>query len=231
MEMNGRYYRKTAALVGALFITATVTAIVGMALLGTSLDGPDYLVGLADKENLVIGAVILELVLAVSLIAIGGLMFPVLKRHGEGLALGYAAIRLVEAVFIIVGTTCLLAMLTMGEGYSSGDLDLAGSEAMGALLMGVREWAFVIGTLVFLGLGAITLNYLLCRARLVPRWLAVWGLIGGVGVLAYGVISLLNQDMDSFSAVNLLAMPIAVEEMVFAGYLIIKGFIPPAEQQ
>jgi hypothetical protein len=230
MEMNGQYYRKTAALVGALFIIATVTAISAMVLLGTAMEEPDFLVDLPDIENKVVGAVILELVLAISLIGIGALMFPVFKRHGEGLALGYAGIRLTEAIFIIVASVCLLAMLTMGQGYASGDLDVGGSEPMGALLMGLREWAFVIGTLVFLGLGALTLNYLFYVSRLIPRWLSVWGLVGGAGVLVYGVFALYGHDISSFSAVSLLAAPIAVQEMVFAAFLIIKGFNAPTDE-
>ena len=226
--MDGEYYRKTAAIVGALFIIATVTAISAMVLLGTSLDEPDYLVDLPDIENKVVGAVMLELVLAGSLIGIGALMFPVFKKHGEGLAQAYYGIRMVEAIFIIVASVCLLLMLTMGGDYAAGNLDLEGIEAMGALLMGLREWAFVIGTLVFLGLGAVTLNYLFYVSRLIPRWLAIWGIIGGAGVLVYGVFALFGHDIDSFSAVSLLAAPIAVQEMVFASWLIIKGFSVPA---
>ena len=228
--MNGRYYRKTAALVGALFIIATVTAIAAMVLLGTALEEPDFLVDLPEIENTVVVAVLLELVLAISLISIGALMFPVFERHGEGMALGYAGIRLTEAIFIIIASVCLLAMLTMGGEYASGDLDATGIEAIGALLMGLREWAFVIGTLVFLGLGALTLNYLFYVSKLIPRWLSVWGLIGGAGVLVYGVFALFGHDISSFSAVSLLAAPIAVEEMVFASYLIIKGFNAPSDE-
>ena len=230
MEMDGQYYRKTAALVGALFRIATDTAISAMVLLGTALEEPDFLVDLPEIENTVVGAVILELVLAISLIGIGALMFPVFKRHGEGMALSYAVIRLTEAIFIIIASVCLLAMLTMGGEYTSGDMDTTGIEAMGALLMGLREWAFVIGTLVFLGLGALTLNYLFYVSKLIPRWLSVWGLIGGVGILAYSVFALFGHDISSFSAVSLLAAPIAVEEMVFASYLIIKGFNAPADE-
>lgn len=226
--MNGQYYRKTAALVGALFIIATVTAISAMVLLGTAMEEPDFIVDLPEIENKVVGAVLLELVLAVSLIGIGVLMFPVFKRHGEGFALGYAGIRLVEAIFIIVASVCLLAMLTMGGGYASGDLDTTGVEAMGALLMGLREWAFVIGTLVFLGLGAMTLNYLFYVSRLIPRWLSIWGLIGGAGVLLYGVWGLFGLDTGATDASTLLAAPIGVQEMVFAVYLMVKGFNGPA---
>lgn len=226
--MDGKYYRKTAALVGALFLIATVTAIAAMVLLGTALEEPDYLVDLPDMENTVVTAVMLELVLAVSLICIGALMFPVFKKHGEGLALGYAGIRLVEAIFIIIASVSLLVMLTMGQDYAVGSLDATGNEAMGALLMVLREWAFVIGTLVFLGLGAMTLNYLFYRSMLIPRWLAVWGLIGGVCITIYSVYALFGTDISSFSAVSLLAAPIAVQEMVFAVYLIVKGFNAPA---
>jgi hypothetical protein len=229
--MDGRYYRKTAALVGALFIIATVTAITAIVVLGDAFEGADFLVGLPDVGNAVVTAAVLELVLATSLIGIGALMLPVFKRHGEGLAQAYYGLRLTEAIFIIVATTCLVAMLAMGGQCADDDLDLAGAEAMGALLMALREWAFAIGTLIFLGLGALTLNYLFYVSGLIPRWLSVWGLIGGAGVLVYGVISLYNMDMDSFSAVNLLAAPIAVQEMVFASYLIIKGFVPPVGEQ
>ena len=231
MEMTGQYFRRTAALVGALFIVATVTAIAAIAVLGDAFEGPDFLVGLPDVGNAVVTAALLELVLAISLIAIGALMLPVFKQHGEGLAQAYYGLRLTEAIFIIVATTCLVAMLAMGGQYADGDLDVAGAKAMGALLMALREWAFAIGTLIFLGLGALTLNYLFYVSGLIPKWLSVWGLIGGAGVLVYGVFSLYNQDMGSFSVVNLLAAPIAVQEMVFAVYLIVKGFVPPAAVQ
>ncbi len=226
--MDGKYYRKTAALVGALFIIATVTAIAAMVLVGTAFEEPDYLVDLPEIENKVVTAVVLELILAVSLIGIGALMFPVFKKHGEGMVLGYAGIRLVEAIFIIVASVCLLAMLTMGQDYADGNLDVTDIEIIGALLMALREWAFVIGTLIFLGLGAMTLNDLFYRSELIPRWLSVWGLIGGAGVLVYGVFALFGHDISSFSAVSLLAAPIAVQEMVFAVFLMVKGFDRPA---
>ena len=227
MEMNGQYYRKTAALVGVLFIIATVTAISAMVLMGTALDEPDFLVDLPEIEDKVVTAVVLELILAISLIGIGALMFPVFKRHGEGLALGYAGIRLMEAIFIIIASVSLLVMLTMGGDYASGTLDVTNNETMGAMLMALREWSFMIGTLVFLGLGALTLNYLFYVSKLIPRWLSIWGLIGGAGIMVYTVFVLFGHDITSFSAVSLLAAPIAVEEMVFAVYLIVKGFNGP----
>ena len=114
--MAERYYRKTAAVVGALFIIATATALASMGLLGTTLDGPDYLLNVAEHQNEVMMAAAFELVLAASVIGIASLMFPILKKQAEGLGLGYAGFRLVEAMLIVVATATMLLMLTMGQG-------------------------------------------------------------------------------------------------------------------
>jgi len=214
-------YRKTAIIVGALFIIATVTAIISIAFLGSNLDPPDYLVNVAANENQVIMAVIFWLILAVSVMGIGALMFPILKKYDEGLAFGYFGLRLVEAVFIVVASISLLALLTLsqeyvGSGFSSSYL------ASGTLLLALQDWSFTVGTLIFLGLGGLPLYYILYQSRLVPRWLSAWGLIGAALVLLYGLIALFDLDP------NYLAAPIAVQEMVFAVWLIAKGFNPPA---
>ena len=176
--MTEGYYRRTAAIVGALFIIATVTALASGTFLGSALDGPDYLLKLPENENNIITASIFETILAISLVGIGALMFPVLRKHVEGLGMAYAGIRFVEAIFIIISTVCLLLMLTMGQDYASGELDGSTSEPIGALLMALREWSFLFGTLIFLGLGGLVLNYVLFVSRLVPRWLSAWGLVG-----------------------------------------------------
>ncbi|TFG56593.1 MAG: DUF4386 domain-containing protein [Methanomassiliicoccus sp.] len=228
-KMPEKYYRKTAAIVGALFIIATATSLVGGILLGSALDGPDYIIELPDVENDIMMAAMFETILAISLVGIGALMFPILRKHAEGLGMAYAGIRLVEAIFIIVGTICLLGMLTLGQDYAAGHLDQASSGSIGALLISIRDGAFLFGTLIFLGLGGLTLNYVLYRSMLVPRWLSAWGIIGGVGILIYGTMGLFGTDTASFDATTLLAAPIAVQEMVFASWLIIKGFNTPEE--
>ena len=90
------------------------------------------------------------------------------------------------------------------------------------LLKALFDWSFVIGTMIFLGLGGLVLNYILYELKLVPSWLSIWGLIGGACVLLYGLISLFGSD-PAF-----LAAPIAFQEMVFAVWIIVKGFNPPA---
>lgn len=226
-KMKEGYYRKTAAIVGALFIIATVASLATAPLLIPALDGPDYILGLPGVKNDVIIAAILETILAISLVGIGAMMFPILRRHVEGLAMAYAGIRLAEAIFIVVGAVSLLGMLSMGQDYAAGHLDEASSQSMGALLISLREFSVLFGTLIFLSLGGLALNYILYRSKLVPRWLSAWGLIGGVGILIYGTMGLFGTDTIGFDATTLLAAPIAVQEMVFASWLIVKGFDTP----
>jgi hypothetical protein len=215
--------KTTARIVGVLFIIATVTAILGLALLGSTLDPPDYLVNVSENENQVIIAVIFELILAVSVIGIGFLMFPILKEHIEGLALAYFGIRLTEAIFIMVASISLLSLLTLSQEYVGGALDASYYEPSGTLLLALRDWAFVFGTMIFLGLGGLPLYYLLYRSKLIPRWLSAWGLIGATLILITGFLGLFGLSPES-STTTLLAAPIAVQEMVFAVWLIVKGF-------
>jgi hypothetical protein len=226
-KMTERYYRKTAAIVGALFIIATVTSLATAPLLVPALEGSDYILKLPDIENNIMMAAMLEAILAISVVGIGALMLPILRKHAEGLGAAYAGIRLVEAIFIVFGTVCLLGMLSMGQNYGAGRLDGAGAQSMGALLISLREGSLLFGTLIFLSLGGLVLNYVLYRSRLVPRWLSAWGLIGDIGILIYGTMGLFGTDTSSFDATALLALPIAVQEMVFASWLIIKGFDQP----
>ena len=215
-------YRVTAIIVGVLFITATVTAIITIFLLGSIVEPPDYLTKVSENENQVIVSVIFWLILAVSVLGIGVVMFPVLKGYDEGLALGYAGIRLIETVFIIAAGLSLLSLLTLSQEYVAGAVDATYFQPSGTSLLALHDWSFVIGTLIFLGLGGLCLNYLLYQSKLVPRWLSGWGLIGAALVLLYGLISLFGPDP------GFLAVLIAVQEMVFAVWLIVKGFNPSA---
>lgn len=216
-------YRKTAIIVGVLFIIATVTAILSMITLGSTLDDPVNFATISENENQISIAVIFELILAVSVIGIGFMMFPILKKHNEGLAQGYFGLRLVESVCIIIASISLLSLLTLSPKFIEGILDTAYYQSLGNLLLEIRNWSFEIGTLIFLGLGGLFLYYPLYELKLVPRVLSIWGLIGAICVLLYGLLGVFGLTSDSIT-LNLLAAPIAIQEMVFAVWLIIKGF-------
>jgi len=221
VKMNS--YRKTALIVGVLFITATVTAMLTIVFLGSTLETPLNFTNVSSNEFQVIMSAMFWLILAVSVTGIGVMMYPILKKYHEGLALGYVGFRLIESICIIIASVTLLSLLTLSQEYTAGTLDVTNYQPIGSLLLALQVWSFEIGTLIFLGLGGLFLYYPLYELKLVPRVLSIWGLIGAAFVLLYGVLGLFGLTADSL-ILNLLALPIAVQEMVFAVWLIVKGF-------
>lgn len=217
--------RKTALVVGVLFIIATVSAILTIGILGSTLDPPDYLTAVSENETQVVLAVICWLILAVSVLGIGVMMYPILKKYHGGLAQGYVGLRLVEAICIIFSAIVLMSLLTLSKDFGEGALDVGYYQAAGSLLLALQNWSFEIGTLIFLGLGGLALYYGLYQLKLVPKTLSIWGLIGAACVILYGILGLFGLTADSL-VLNILAAPIAVQEMVLAVWLIVKGFSP-----
>jgi uncharacterized protein DUF4386 len=218
--------RRTTQLVGALFIVATVASIAGSLVLGSVLDGDAYLLSLDAYAGQVTLAVALFLVAAISAFATAFLLYPILRRHAEGLAAGYIGLRAFENVFYVAGTMGLLVMLTISQGEAIGSAGAIDVAVLGAALAAVHSWAVLLGTLIFAGLGSVVLNTILFQSRLVPRWLSVWGLLGAAGVFTYGITGLLGYSTGLGSPLMLLAMPLAFQEMVFAAWLLAKGVEP-----
>lgn len=213
-----------------MFIIATVISILSVVPLGSILDSSNYLIGVSDHGNQIIMAVILWLIAATSAVATSFMLFPVLRRHFESLAMGYVVLRTFENVLYVIGAMGLLIMLSVSQKYVAGAVDASYYQVLGTLLLALKEWALTLGTVLFFGLGSLTLNYVLYHSKLIPRWLSLWGVIGAALVLIYGLTAILGLGIGLTSPYALLAMPIAAQEMVFAVWLIFKGFDPSAIQ-
>ncbi len=187
-----------------------------------SLDTPDYLVNVATNENQVLTGMLIQLIWAFSCVGIPVMLFPILKKHNESMALGFFSLRFIEGVFTIVAIMCQLSLLTLSKEFVlAGVLDAFYYQASGTLLLAARDWAFWIGPSIAFALSALVLNYVLYQSRLIPRWLSGWGLIGATFYLAAELLAFLG-----FNQFMILAAPIALQEMVFAVWLIVKGFNP-----
>ena len=218
-------HRKTAIIVGALFIIATVTAILTIALLGSTLETPlDHTTITENEYHLGLSA-LFWIILAISVTGIGVMMYPLLKKYHKGLALGYIGFRLIESMCIIISSITLLSLVTLSQETAAGTINATNFQSLGSLLLAVQNWSFEIGTLIFLGLGGFFIYYPLHELKLVPPVLTIWGLIGAACVLLYGLLGLFGLTADSVT-LNVLAAPIAIQEMVFAVWLIAKGFNP-----
>lgn len=218
--MRSRDVRATTA--GVLLISATAASLATTALLGSFLDGSEFLVTVAQHQDRLLTAALTQFVGAFTSAAIAISLYPVLRNHAAGMALGSVGFRLIEGTFYAlsaVGTMVLVALTANGA-------VTAMTGVSGELVRDLREAAGVAGILAFYT-GA-TLYYLVFyRSRLIPRWLSGWGLVGTtLGFTA--ALLVLYDAIDTLSGAQItLNLPIGVQELVLAIWLIWKGFTIP----
>jgi hypothetical protein len=221
--------RSAAIFIGIMFICATVSSMLGLLYFYQPiLTGPDYLINGAAHTNEVLLGALMEVVLVLANIGTAIGLFPVLRPYGERIALGHLFFRFLECVVITVGIVAILSLLTLSRDFvAAAAPDASAYHVAGALLHAVYKWTSMLGPLFFLGVNTLMYSSLLYKSKLVPRPLAVWGLTGATLVLCAGMLVLFGANALSSPTIFLIA-PIGVFEMVFAGWLIIKGFNPNA---
>jgi len=218
--------RKIAFVAGALFVITFITSIpAALFLYSPVLDHANYIVGAGADSRIALGA-FLEMILIVANIGTAVVLFPILKRQNEGLALGYVAARIVESTFIGIGIVSLLAIVTLRQ-------DVGGAGGAGPLvpvgrsLVAIHDWTFLLGPGWVVGVGnGLILGYLMYRSGLVPRGMAMLGLIGGPLIIASGTAVLLGV-FEAGSAPQVIATaPEFVWELSLGIYLMVEGFKP-----
>jgi len=216
-------YRGNAIAVGVLFILCSAASILSIVPLGATVGAPVDFAKLAGSDNAVVMTALIEFVWAATGMGIAIALYPVLRLFNPTLALGSVAGRVVENVFILLGTLSLLALLTVSQ-QAAGSAAPSSFQATGEALLAVRDWApGFVGTLAF-GIGSLMYNYVLYRSRLIPRWLSGLGLVGAVLSVAATVYAGFTQDFGFTTVNNVLSAPIGLQEMVLAVWLIAKGF-------
>lgn len=222
--------RQAATFVGVMFIMASVSAMLGLFYFYPPiLTDPNYLVNGAAHANQVILGALMELVLVVTAIGTAIGLFPVLRPYGERIALGHLCFRFLEAVVITIGVVAVLSLLTLSQTFVAASAPDASSFHMtGTVLHTVYKWTSMLGPLFFLGINTLLYSSLLYKSKLVPRPLAVWGLTGAILVFGYGLLVMFGVAVQAADQWVFLAMPIGIFEMVFASWLIVKGFNPSA---
>jgi hypothetical protein len=222
--------RKIAIIAGILFIVATAASLIGNGFTGSILDAPDYLARVSANGNRIIVGALLSFLAAAASAGIAISLYPVLKKCNEGLALGAVGFRLIEGVFYMVGALCTLAVLTISQqAVNAAGQDVSTFQTIGDLLLTTSDLAgFIFGVIAFC-LGGSMYYFVFYQSKLIPRWLSVWGIIALVLMLVAVFITLFDGEPYSVSG-NLvfLALPIALQEMVLAVWLIAKGFKPSA---
>ncbi|QFG27052.1 DUF4386 domain-containing protein [Actinomadura sp. WMMB 499] len=216
--------QRTARIAGVWFVLTFVFSIPAVLLYDPVLNDADYILGAGADTRVRVGA-FLEILTAVANIATAVVLFPILKRQSESIALGYVALRILESTVIVMGIVSVLAVVTMRQDLAgAGGADAA---QIGRSLVVLKDQTFLLGPAFCAGFGnGLLLGYLMYRSGLVPRPMALIGLIGGPVACATATAVLFGA-YDQQSPVNLLfTAPEIVWEVSLGIWLITKGFRP-----
>jgi hypothetical protein len=216
-KMNSN--RKSAITVGILFIIGTVAGILSVFVTGSILDGQDYLNKIAANENQLVLGALLVLIMGLSLAIVPVVMFPILKKHNEALAVGYVvfrgALETVTTIALVIGW--LLLIILSKEYVKAGASDAFLFKTSGTVLTEGHASIIALQEIVF-SIGALMFYYVLYNSKLIPRWLSGWGFIAAILYLGAGIYNMFGPEPVIF------LLPMLPQEMIMAVWLIVKGF-------
>jgi hypothetical protein len=212
--------RIAAILAGGLYFLGLVAGVLSVVPV---IDLPDYLTQVSAHIGQVTSGAFFQFLMMAAYVGMAITLYPILKRHNESLALGYVGFRLVAAAFIVIGVILLLLLLTLSQEFIRAGAPVSSHfQTVGEILRTGRDLVNHVGMILVLSMGGLLFCYLLYLTELVPRWLSGWGLVGtAVTITAsflfmFRIIELMTSVYMNF--------PLALQEMVFAVWLIVKGF-------
>ena len=212
--------QKRARIFGVLYLITFVTSIPALALYQPVLDDPvAYIAGGGDNNRILFG-VLLELLLIIANIGTAVVIFPIVRRQSEELALGYVTARLFECTFILVGIVAVLGVVTLQQEAAG-----AAEGSVAYTLAAIKDWTMVLGPGWVVGWGnGLILGYLMYSSGLVPRKLALLGLVGGALIILSGTLVLFGVGNPGGTLQGLATIPEGLWELSLGIYCTVKGF-------
>ena len=217
--------RKTALVAGVCYLI-TFISVPTLALYGPVKNHRDWILSSGSHTGVLVGG-FLEVIMALACIGTAVTLYPVVKRQNEGVALGFVAARVLEAVMIFTGVVSLLSLVTLRQdlGGAAG-ANAAALVTTAASHVAVYKWTFLLSQTLMPGINALLLGSLLYRSRLVPRVIPVMGLIGGPLLIVGVFATLLGQHSSVAGLAALPVVPVAAWEFSLGVWLVVKGFKP-----
>ena len=211
--------KKTGRIVGVLFLTLMIAYTIGALIIDPILNSPNYLAEASENKNNLIIGVVLDLINAIAYLGIAVLLYPIIKKFNESLALLYLGFRIIEFAMQMISDMSPLLLITASQDFTATYIqDTSSSHALGSVLLAMRFWA---NQMVFLtySFGAIVFYYSLYHLKLIPRFLSIWGLIGAPLV----IVNVIFDSFDISLGIDL-GLVMGMNEIVLGIWLIAKGF-------
>jgi hypothetical protein len=221
--------RTIAAVVGVLFIIGTVSGVLCAAIEKPLVNAPDYLLAISSHESQVILAAFLLFIMGAACAGIGLGLYPILKKYNEGLAIGSAGFRVIEGMLDIVATISIIILLALSQEFvKAGAPPSSYFQTIGVLVNAGTAWLNNVAILLTWSIAALMYYSVFYQYRLVPRWISAWGLLSFTLTITTCLLAMFHF-IPSFGIIQVLSnLPIALQEMVFAVWLIAKGINPSA---
>jgi len=221
--------RMNAAIVGGLFIIGTAAGVTAASIASPIQDVPDYLLRISANEAPITTAAFFQFLMAVSCAGIGVSLYPLIKKVSEGLAMAVAGFRVIEGMIQVLGGMITICLLALSQAYAkAGAADPVFYQTIGSILKAAGDWLSNGPMLLCWCIAAAIYYSVFFQYHLVPRWLSVWGLIGISLTILLSLLNMLNI-LPAVPTVQIAVnLPVAVQEMVFAVWLIVKGINPAA---
>jgi amino acid permease len=217
--------RKTAIIVGVLFLTAILTSMLGDGLIKSIVDDPDYLINVYPNKTRVITGILLQLICAIAVVGIAVMLFPILKKHNEPIALSYVGFRVIESAIIFVSAISILLLITLSQEYVKARApDASSFQTVGTLAVAGHNWAFQMAIIVC-GIAGLMFCYLLYQSKLIPRFMSVLGIIGYPLSLVAPLLDMFDIIDTLHGAGLIMYLPGAIFEVLLLPiWLFVKGF-------
>jgi hypothetical protein len=220
--------RKTAIIVGVLYIIGTVAGILSVVLTQPILNTPDYLIQVSAGQNQIALEALFVLTMALALAMVPVMLYPILRKHNQVLALGYVVFRgaLEPIPYILMAASRLLLIVVSQEYIAASAPSATYFQTLGAFVLKGHDAIDPILIIIF-SLDALMLYYIFYQSELIPRWISVWGLVAILMHFSTAFLILFNiVKPDDMSTLMIINFPILIQEMIMAIWLIAKGFNP-----
>ena len=217
-------YRGTAIVVGVIYLLGFVVGITGTGLMQSVLGASNFLTTVSTHSVMLSIGAILWVLAAVWDATHGVLMFPILKQHNERIAIGYLTFRIIDAIFLSIYVLFILLQIPLGSEFLKATAsNTASLQSVSTVLTQANVYAYNIG-MIALGLAGVLLNFQFFRAKLIPRWIGIWGLVGYVILIGGMAADVLGAGLG----LTLPSIPGGLWEVFVGGWLIVRGFNPSA---
>ena len=217
------FTRRATLAAGLFYIGTFVFSIPALFLYKGVLDDPSWVLGVGSDKGVLWGGLI-EMLTALTCIGTAVALYPVIKRHGPGRAIGFVASRTLEAATIVVGVLAVLSVCTLRQDLGGTDPTVLTTTARA--LVAIKDWSFLMGPGVMPAINALCFATIMYQSRRVPRWIPTLGIIGIPMLLVSSTATLFGGWEQTSNIAMLLALPIGAWELSVGIYMAVKGFRP-----